>query len=99
QRCPRRRPPGGTTQPGGRIRGSHRLGAAYMTAVSPGRAGGGAGAGAGVLDLRPAPGAAPRRRMLAAQAGVELRLTLRHGESVLLTLIIPIGLLAFFSTV
>jgi ABC-2 type transport system permease protein len=37
--------------------------------------------------------------MLAAQAGVELRLALRHGESVLLTLIIPIGLLVFFSTV
>jgi ABC-2 type transport system permease protein len=51
------------------------------------------------LDLRPAPGAAPTRRMLAAQAGIELRLTLRRGESVLLTLIIPVGLLVFFTTV
>ncbi len=55
--------------------------------------------GAGTLDLRPAPGAAPKRRMLAAQTGIELRLTLRHGESVLLTLVIPIGLLVFFGTV
>lgn len=52
-----------------------------------------------VLDLRPAPGAAPRSRMLAAQAHLELSLTLRRGESVLLTLIIPIGLLVFFSAV
>ena len=51
------------------------------------------------LDFRPAPGAAGRGRMLRAQAGMELRLNLRHGESVLLTLIIPIGLLAFFSAV
>jgi ABC-2 type transport system permease protein len=51
------------------------------------------------LDLRPAPGAAPMGRMLRAQAGLELRLTLRRGESVLLTLIIPLALLLFFSTV
>src|SRR4051794_4783828 len=38
-------------------------------------------------------------RMLRAQAGLELRLTLRRGESVLLTLIIPLALLLFFSTV
>ncbi|OHV24318.1 ABC transporter [Parafrankia soli] len=59
-----------------------------------------AGAAPGtVLDLRPAPGAAPRARMLAAQTRLELTLTLRRGESVLLTLIIPIGLLVFFSAV
>jgi ABC-2 type transport system permease protein len=51
------------------------------------------------LDLRPAPGAASRSRMLAAQTGIELRLTLRRGESVLLTLIIPVGLLLFFGSV
>jgi ABC-2 type transport system permease protein len=34
-----------------------------------------------------------------AQAATELRLTLRRGESVLLTILIPVGLLAFFSTV
>jgi ABC-2 type transport system permease protein len=37
--------------------------------------------------------------MLAAQAGMELRLTLRRGESVLLTLLIPVGLLVFFTAV
>lgn len=38
-------------------------------------------------------------RALVAQAAAELRLTLRRGESVLLTLAIPVGLLAFFSEV
>jgi ABC-2 type transport system permease protein len=51
------------------------------------------------LDLHPAPGAAPIGRMLSAQAALELRLTLRRGESVLLTLIIPLALLLFFSSV
>lgn len=55
--------------------------------------------GTAALDLRPAPGAAPVGRMLAAQAGMELRLTLRRGESVLLTLIIPLALLVFFAAV
>ncbi|MBL7494848.1 ABC transporter permease [Frankia sp. CNm7] len=51
------------------------------------------------LDLRPAPGASPWARMLGAQTRMELALNLRHGESVLLTLIIPVGLLVFFSAV
>jgi ABC-2 type transport system permease protein len=51
------------------------------------------------LDLRPLPGAATRARMLGAQTRMELTLTLRRGESVLLTLIIPLGLLAFFTAV
>src|SRR5204862_8081204 len=38
-------------------------------------------------------------RALAAQSRAELVLTLRRGESVLLTLVIPILLLVFFSTV
>ena len=38
-------------------------------------------------------------RMVAAQTAMELRLTLRRGESLLLTLAIPLGLLAFFGTV
>jgi len=38
-------------------------------------------------------------RMLLAQTGMELRLTLRRGESLLLTLVIPVALLLFFSTV
>ena len=32
----------------------------------------------------PAPGAAPMRRMIAAQAGMELRVMLRHGEQLVL---------------
>ena len=44
-------------------------------------------------------GAAPLRRMVAAQTAMELRLTLRRGESLLLTLGIPLGLLGFFGTV
>ncbi len=35
-------------------------------------------------------------RMLIAQARMELRLTLRRGEAVLLTLIVPVSLLLFF---
>lgn len=42
---------------------------------------------------------APARRVLAAQAAAEVRMTLRRGESVLLTLAIPVGLLVFFSVV
>jgi ABC-2 type transport system permease protein len=55
--------------------------------------------GSAALDLTPAPAPASTGRMLLAQAGLELKLTLRRGESVLLTLIIPLALLLFFSTV
>jgi ABC-2 type transport system permease protein len=41
----------------------------------------------------PAPGAAKKSRMLLAHAKTEARLTLRNGEQVLLTLLIPIALL------
>jgi ABC-2 type transport system permease protein len=44
----------------------------------------------------PAPGAAPLPAMIVAQAGLELRITLRNGEQLLLTLIIPVLLLAAF---
>jgi ABC-2 type transport system permease protein len=50
-----------------------------------------------VLDYTPAPGAAPRTRMLAAQTGIELRLLLRNGEQVGLILIIPLLLELFFN--
>ena len=43
--------------------------------------------------------AAPYPAMVRAQTGMELRLTLRRGESLVLTLAIPLGLLAFFGTV
>ncbi len=45
----------------------------------------------------PAPGAAPLSRMIAAQARLETRTLLRNGEQLLLTLIIPLLLLAAFS--
>jgi len=41
-------------------------------------------------DLTPDSGAGPLPRMLLAQAAIELRLALRQGEQVLLTLIIPV---------
>jgi ABC-2 type transport system permease protein len=47
--------------------------------------------------LAPAPGAAPFPRMVAAQAGMELRTILRNGEQLLLTVIIPVALLVGFS--
>jgi len=46
----------------------------------------------------PAPGAAPLPKMVAAQAGLELRSLLRNGEQLLLTLIIPVLLLVVFSS-
>jgi ABC-2 type transport system permease protein len=49
------------------------------------------------LSFRPAPAAAPRRRMLSAQAAMEFRLLLRNGEQVGLTLVIPLLLLVFFN--
>ncbi len=49
--------------------------------------------------LAPRPGAAPLGRMLAAQALAELKLVLRNGEQVLLSLVIPVGLLVVLVTV
>src|SRR5579875_1627615 len=48
-------------------------------------------------SFAPNPGAAPRRRMLSAQTGMEFRLLLRNGEQVGLTLVIPLLLLFFFN--
>jgi ABC-2 type transport system permease protein len=45
----------------------------------------------------PAPGAAPPARMIAAQAAFDVRALLRNGEQLLLTLVIPVLLLAGFS--
>jgi ABC-2 type transport system permease protein len=47
--------------------------------------------------LAPRPGAAPRARIVAAQAGFEVRTTLRNGEQLLLTLVIPWVLLVGLS--
>jgi ABC-2 type transport system permease protein len=52
------------------------------------------------LDARrfaPAPGAAPMRRMVAAQTVLETRTLLRNGEQLTLTLVIPLLLLTAFS--
>jgi ABC-2 type transport system permease protein len=49
------------------------------------------------LEFSPAPGAAPMRQMITAQAVMETRTLLRNGEQLLLTLIIPLLLLAAFS--
>lgn len=51
------------------------------------------------LAAAPAPGPAPLGRRVAAQLRMELLLTLRRGESVLLTFLIPVVILAFFSLV
>ena len=50
-------------------------------------------------ELAPSPGAAPLSRMLAAQTVAELKLVLRNGEQVLLSLVIPVGLLIVLVTV
>ncbi|WP_017593708.1 ABC transporter permease [Nocardiopsis potens] len=52
----------------------------------------------GTSPFTPAPGAAPLHRMVAAQAGMELRVMLRNGEQLLLTMVIPVLLLVGFST-
>jgi ABC-2 type transport system permease protein len=49
------------------------------------------------LDYTPAPAAATSGRMLVAQTRMELRLLLRNGEQVGLTLIIPLLLELFFN--
>jgi ABC-2 type transport system permease protein len=47
--------------------------------------------------LAPRPGSAPRVRVLAAQTRAEIRMTLRNGEQLLLTLVIPLLLLVGLS--
>ena len=50
-----------------------------------------------MTSFAPAPGAAPTRRMLAAQTRLEFQLQLRNAEQVGLTLVIPLLLLFFFN--
>src|SRR6185437_10868963 len=78
--CVRGGPAGKPAQPGGRVPGAHRSGAAIVTLFSPG-------------TFAPAPGRGRLSRMLLTQARTEFVLTLRNGEQVLLTLLIPLGLL------
>lgn len=49
------------------------------------------------LSFSPRPDAAPLPRMIAAQAALETRMLLRHGEQLLLTVVIPTLLLVVFS--
>jgi ABC-2 type transport system permease protein len=51
------------------------------------------------MNLSAAPGAAPRARQLAAQTAMELRLMLRNGEQLILTIVIPTVLLVLFASV
>ena len=82
-----RRRAGRPAQPGGRVPRADRAGAAVVR--DPDRFAPG--------TFTPRPGAGSPWRMLAAQAGTELRLALRNGEQVLLTLLIPMVLLVGLS--
>ena len=46
----------------------------------------------------PRPGGAPLARMVRAQAGLELRMILRNGEQLLLTIVIPVLVLVVFGS-
>ncbi len=65
--------------------------------TSPPRTQAGPGRPAGPSQFRPAPGAAPLTRMVAAQASLEARTLVRNGEQLLLILVIPVLLLVGFS--
>lgn len=51
------------------------------------------------LSFVPRPGAAPLPRMVRAQAGLEVRMILRNGEQLLLTVVIPVLVLTVFASV
>lgn len=70
-----------------------------MTSGATPGAGGRTGAGTAWAPgaLAPRPGAAGRRAMLRAQTRTELTLLLRNGEQVLLSLVVPVGLLVVLS--
>ncbi len=51
------------------------------------------------LSFTPRPDAAPLPRMILAQAGLEIRMILRNGEQLLLTVVIPVLVLTVFSVV
>lgn len=54
---------------------------------------------ADVGEFAPRPGRAPLRQMALAQTWMELKLMLRNGEQVLLSLIVPLGLLIVCTTI
>ena len=51
------------------------------------------------VSFVPAPGAAPLSHMVRSQAGLELRMILRNGEQLLLTVVIPVLVLTVFSSI
>lgn len=51
------------------------------------------------LTFAPRPGAAPLRRMLLSQAALEVRMVLRNGEQLLLTVVIPVLVLTVFGSI
>jgi ABC-2 type transport system permease protein len=51
------------------------------------------------LSFAPRPGAAALPRMVLTQAGLEVRMILRNGEQLLLTVVIPVLVLTVFSAV
>ena len=78
-------------QPRGRLLRAHRKAVALMSSAQTQAWEAGA--------LTPAPGAAPIAAMLRAQTLAELKLVLRNGEQVLLSLVIPLGLVVLLVTV
>jgi ABC-2 type transport system permease protein len=69
-----------------------------VTGTAPASSSGLSGGGPAAREWPgPAPGAAPLTRMITAQAGLEIRTLVRNGEQLLLTLVIPLLLLAAFS--
>jgi ABC-2 type transport system permease protein len=58
----------------------------------------GGGAGMPAEAFAPRPAAAPVARMIAAQTAMELRLLVRNGEQLLLTIVIPAILLVVFAS-
>ena len=51
-----------------------------------------------VATYAPRPGAAPLVRMIRAQTGLEVRMVLRNGEQLLLTVVIPVLVLVVFGS-
>jgi ABC-2 type transport system permease protein len=55
--------------------------------------------GTETAPFAPRPGAAPLHRMVLSQTGLEIRMVLRNGEQLLLTVFIPVLVLALFSSI
>jgi ABC-2 type transport system permease protein len=58
-----------------------------------------AGSGTETAPFAPRPGAAPLHRMVLSQTGLEIRMVLRNGEQLLLTVFIPVLVLVLFSSI